>query len=166
MGANVWKQIDDPSPLVPSEPVFFIDATSIVGKGIVFKMNPHKVDNTLQDIQRLRVVNPQLFREEYAANQQRLRAFLQRVEDVARMSFSDMELLADICLIILCYRRVVAGIPVPVITGADADRIVAAMSIESDPGLMGGHWCKSPFLRRLYLVRKRRVEKFPPGPRL
>jgi len=160
------KQIDDPSPLVPAEPVFFIDATSIVGKRVVFKMNPHKVENTLQDLSRLRVLNPQLFREEYAENQQRLRAFNQRVEDVARISFDDMELLADMCLIILCYRQLVAGIPVPVITGPDADRIVAAMSVESDPGLAGGHWYKSSFMRNLYLLRKRRVEKFHAGPRL
>jgi hypothetical protein len=84
-GSKRKKQIDDPGPLVPPEPVFFIDATSIVGKPVAFKMHPQKLDNTLQDILRLRQQNPQLFRDEYAASQQRLRALLQRV-NVAQIS--------------------------------------------------------------------------------
>ena len=117
-----------------------------------------RLDQTLEMLRALKRLNPQLFRDEYAANQQILKGFLARIGsplNMKQLPFEDQERFFDACVMILCFRQVVAGVPIPVIRGQEALDILAGAPGSEDPGLVGGHWSKSPFLRRLYALRKR-----------
>ena len=151
--------------MVAPDLVFFIDATSMLGldvnnvdERIIFRMRESRLDQTLEMLRALKRLNPQLFRDEYAANQQILKGFLARIGsplNMKQLPFEDQERFFDACVMILCFRQVVAGVPIPVIRGQEALDILAGAPGSEDPGLVGGHWSKSPFLRRLYALRKR-----------
>ena len=160
----------DPTSSVAEVPITLLDISGVLGvegrEIIVMKLGPRRIENAVRDLGNLRMHNPQLFRDEYNANLQRVRDAVSKVGGSvapdfqdrlrARLTYDELAKLVNACVNILTFRQLVAGVRVPVYTGQEALNLLARVSDAEDP-VSGGFWKqKSRKLRRKSIRKSRR----------